>query len=224
MLKPISSQDLRTLAENAIELVKIVRQWLPVIGDTETKSGSQRTAENWFRLAAEHYTVCERIRNPHKLHFDCRGAYYGPLSCSAAWFEIQSALDEIAVAYSLQGVSDESGCPHLPFEQDVPAVESGTLKRLELAADSIIKAIGDEPAAAETPDKPGPEFTKRADAQAAYFKVWAYVSKPGNSAKSAVQIAGATSVDKTMVGRILRDTRPPTPKELEPKRTTGKKR
>ena len=213
------------MAENAIELVKIVRQWLPVRGDMESKTGSQRTAENWFYRAADHYAVCERIRNPHKLAFNQRGgSYYGPSICSAAWFELETGLDEIAVAYSLQGVSDESGCPHLPFEQDVPAVEPSTLKRLELAADSIIKAIGDEPAAAETPDKPGPEFTKRADAQAAYFKVWAYVSKPGNSAKSAVQIAGATSVDKTMVGRILRDTRPPTPKELEPKRTTGKKR
>jgi hypothetical protein len=72
--------------------------------------------------------------------------------------------------------------------------------------------------------KPGPEFSKRKDAKEAYFKVWNYVSKPGNSAKSDVQIAGSTSVDKTMVGRILKETRPPTAEELEPKRTAGKKR
>jgi hypothetical protein len=72
--------------------------------------------------------------------------------------------------------------------------------------------------------KPGPEFSKRKDAKAAYFKVWNYVSKPGNSAKSDVQIAGSTGVDKTMVGRILKETRSPTAEELEPKRTAGKKR
>jgi len=76
----------------------------------------------------------------------------------------------------------------------------------------------------DEPKKPGPEFSNRKDAQAKYFKVWDYVSKPGNSAKSNVQIAGSTNVNKTMVGRILSDTRPPTAEELESKRTASKKR
>lgn len=146
MLEPISIEALQGLAENATHLARIIRQWLPVTGDTETKTGSQRTAENWFYRAAYHYTACERIRNPHKLHFDRRGCYYGPSSCSPAWFELETALSEIAVAYGLQAVSDESGIPHLPFEKDVPAIDAGTLKRLELAASEILEAVRDEQA------------------------------------------------------------------------------
>jgi hypothetical protein len=75
-----------------------------------------------------------------------------------------------------------------------------------------------------THEKPGPEFSRRADAQEAYFKVWNYVSKPGNTGKSNVQIQTATDVNKTMVGRILNETRAPTTDELESTRTGRKKR
>jgi len=96
--------------------------------------------------------------------------------------------------------------------------------RVVLIASIRITAIGAELLDSKGKDKPGPEFSPRKDAKAKYFKVWDYVSKPGNSAKSNLQIAESTSVDKTMVGRILSDTRPPTADEIEPKRTAGKKR
>ena len=138
MLKPISTEALQVLAENAAHLAKIIRQWLPVTGDTEAKTASWRTAERWFYQAAEHFTICERIRNPHKQPFNQRGGFYfGPSACSAAWSELESAIDGIAVAYRLQPVADESGIPHLPFEQDVPAIDAATLKRLDLAASAI---------------------------------------------------------------------------------------
>jgi hypothetical protein len=145
MLKPISIEALQGLAENATHLARIIRQWLPVTGDAEAKTASRRTAERWFYQAAEHFTVCERIRNPHKLAFNQRGGfYYGPSGCSAAWSELESAIDGIAVAYRLQPVADETGTPHLPYEHDVPAIDAGTLKRLELAASEILEAVRDE--------------------------------------------------------------------------------
>lgn len=76
----------------------------------------------------------------------------------------------------------------------------------------------------ETPDKPGPEFTKRTDVRSKYFKVWAFVQKPGNAARTNAEIVTATHVHKDMVARILTETRPPKPEELEPKRTAAKKR
>ena len=42
----------------------------------------------------------------------------------------------------------------MPFEQDVPAVESGTLSRLERAAVAILEAVHLEPAAAAKLPKP----------------------------------------------------------------------
>jgi hypothetical protein len=72
--------------------------------------------------------------------------------------------------------------------------------------------------------KPGPEFYKRSDGKAAYFKVWACVQKPGNAKKSFAEIVRATSVNKNRVPEILSETRPPTPQEIEEHRTTAKKR
>jgi hypothetical protein len=157
MQTPISSEALRGLAEAVQRLARIICQWLPVAGDSEAKTGSWRTAENWFHQAAELYTACERIRNPSKLPFGiASGRYCGPSACSAAWFEIQNALDEIAVAWRLQGVSDASGIPHLPFGQDVPAIDGGTLKRLELAASEILEAVTPEAELSEsTPEAAG---------------------------------------------------------------------
>lgn len=152
MLKPTSIDELHSLAENAAHLARIIRQWLPITGDTEAKAASWRTAERWFYQAGEHFTACERIRNPHKLPFGRRGgSYHGPSACSAAWFELSEALDAIAVVYRLEPVADESGIPHLPFQQAVPVIESGILRRLELAASEILEAVRDE-----VVSKPGP--------------------------------------------------------------------
>lgn len=73
-------------------------------------------------------------------------------------------------------------------------------------------------------DKPGPEFTKRTDVRDSYFKVWAFVQKRGNAKKTISEIVEATGVNKNRVPRILADTRPPTPEEIESKRTAKKKR
>ena len=72
--------------------------------------------------------------------------------------------------------------------------------------------------------KPGPEFYKRSDGKAAYFKVWAFVQKPGNDKKSPAEIVRATNVSKNRVPEILSETRPPTPEEIEQRPTTRKNR
>lgn len=147
MLNPLSTEELKEFAENAARLARIIRNWLPVTGTTESKSANWNTQEQWFRRVGEHLTTCERIRNPSKLAFECRGgAYHGPAVGSAPWFEIEKALDEIAAVYRLQGVADESGVPHLQYQEPVPAIEPGTLRRLELAASEILTAIESEQA------------------------------------------------------------------------------
>lgn len=212
MLKPTSIDELHSLAENAAHLARIIRQWLPVTSDTEAKAASWRTAERWFYQAAEHFTACERIRNPHKLPFENRvdpaktqraravrgGSYHGPSGCSAAWFELSEALDAIAVVYRLEPVADESGIPHLPFQQAVPVIESGILRRLELAASEILEAVRDEGPL----DTPVVQPVERESSQAE--KQYAKATDPvPEGYKEQGQFCGPLEGNKTALARVI---------------------
>ena len=71
---------------------------------------------------------------------------------------------------------------------------------------------------------PGPEFTMRTDVRNRYFKVWAFLNKPGNAGKSNIAVSKAVQVNKDQVGKIRKETRPPTPDEIAEHRNNAKKR
>ena len=124
----------------------------------------------------------------------------------------QNAADWRTVALHYAAVLDELS-KRLGSKADSELVSSlafiaGRFRDLQAVDDANVNPVQVAPL-----EKPGPEFSKRTDAKTNYFKVWAYLQKPGNSAKSNVQVAESTSVDKSMVGKIRKKTRPPTEDE-----------
>lgn len=76
----------------------------------------------------------------------------------------------------------------------------------------------------QNPQKPGPEWAKRADVRARYFKVWEFLNRPGNSTKSDIEVQRRTSVNKDRVKAIRNETRPPTADEIAEDRRQAKKK
>jgi hypothetical protein len=103
-----------------------------------------------------------------------------------------------------------------PFDQNLlRKVFVGMLPQMKVAAGLLATGL--------LVDKPGPEFSKRTDVRARYFKVWEYLQKPGNAAKSDLEVSKRTDVDKNRVGKIREETRPPTADEIAEERKHAKK-
>ena len=96
-------------------------------------------------------------------------------------------------------------------------------KVLELLQTAVDKRHYETPKEAGR-DKPGPEFNKRSNTIAGYFKMWEFLQKTGNAEKSDVEVSRRTGVNKDRVKILREKTRPPTPQEIEEHRTTAKKR
>jgi hypothetical protein len=71
--KRVSAEDLWAIAACAVQLSKIIRDWLPVAGDSTAKVSNARTAAEWFSHAAKLYEDGELIRNPEYVPFNGNG-------------------------------------------------------------------------------------------------------------------------------------------------------
>lgn len=138
--KAVSVEGLIAIAEHAGKLSKTIRDWLPVEGDSVTKTANPRTAEDCFSQAAKHYEECELIRNPDYVPFTGRGiimerGYSAGVYSNAVlyWSQLLVTLDELAVLYHWEGISDHSGAHGWNWwgEDPIPSADPNTLDRLE---------------------------------------------------------------------------------------------
>ena len=150
--KPISVDDIFAITEHAGKLANIIREWLPVAGDSVAKTSDPRTAADFFSLAAKEYENCELVRNPDYVPFGGRGLVMergfssGVFSDAAPyWQDLLVSLDELAILYHWEGISDHSGAHGWNWwgEDPIPSADPHTLDRMDKIA-SALKGVATE--------------------------------------------------------------------------------
>lgn len=134
--KSVSAEEQLAIADHAGQLSKIIRDWLPVAGDAAEKTPNAEMAASYFNQAARYYEDCELIRNPDYVPFTGYGRGYSlgvHTDAFPYWRALLSTLDEIAVFYHWQGISDRSILHGWNWwgEDPIPSAEPTTLDRLD---------------------------------------------------------------------------------------------
>ncbi len=145
--KTVTADEFCTIAEYASKLLNVIKDWLPVVGDSPAKTSNPKTAELWFNQAARYYEDCELIRNSDYVPFAGRGpvmerGYSLGVHTDAFpyWQELLSTLDEIAVQYHWEGISDRSVLHGWNWWEGaaIPSIKRNTLDRLERAISGLL--------------------------------------------------------------------------------------
>jgi hypothetical protein len=141
--EPLNARHLRTSAESALELVRTIRDYLPVEGETQAKCNSL-TADQWFSHAGDAYTRFERIRNPTEMPWPGpRGSFWGeaPEGASEQYIELCYTMEPLCGYYAWQGISDGSRRTHSDVRGggSIPAVPERILAAIEKPATRLLE-------------------------------------------------------------------------------------
>lgn len=139
---PVNARQLRAIAASVMELVSTIRDYLPVLDDTEAKSHPQ-VLDQWYSHAGGAYTRIERLRNPQQLPWPGpRGSFSteGPEGAAECYMEICYNLEPIVEHYGWQGVSDGSQMPNSGVYrgETVPPIDDRLLRAVEKPARKLL--------------------------------------------------------------------------------------
>jgi len=145
---PVNPRQLRTVAESVMELVSTIRDYLPVLGDTEAKSSNHTTLDRWYSYAGDAYTRIERLRNPQQLTWPGpRGSFSteGPKGVAECYMEICYRLEPIVEHYGWQSISDGSRVPFSGVRQgdSIPPIDDSLLRAIEKPAKNLLELTED---------------------------------------------------------------------------------
>ena len=143
---PTGPQQLQTAAKSALSMVKTIVQFLPVKGETATKSDTS-IVDRWFKSAGEDYTTFERLRNPDRLSWPGPGGFCveSPSRKSLPYFEeLCKAMSRVCEAYQWQGISDGSEIPNSMQRFGtalIPHIDAGLLHAVAVAGQGLLEDL-----------------------------------------------------------------------------------
>lgn len=144
--EPTGPQQLQTAAKSALSMVKTIVQFLPVKGETATKSDIN-IIDRWFESAGEDYTTFERLRNPYRLSWPGPGGFdvASPSRKSLPYFaELCKAMSRVCEAYQWQGISDGSEIPNSMQRFGtalIPHIDAGLLHAVAVAGQGLLEDL-----------------------------------------------------------------------------------
>lgn len=140
----VGPQQLEAAAKSALSMVKTIVQFLPVKGETATKSDIN-IIDQWFQTAGEDYTTFERLRNPDRLSWPGPGGFHvaSPSPKSFPYFqELCKAMARVCETYQWQGISDGSRIPHSMQRYGtalIPPIDAALLHAVAVAGQGLLE-------------------------------------------------------------------------------------
>ena len=143
--EPLTPKDLMTLANDALALARIIRDFLPIDGDTALKT-SRQTLGQFYADAFGYFSRCERVRNPESKPYH-RGRSLSlywedtPEGSAPLYMALGDALDDLCEHYGWQGPSDDSARPGSICRNGgtIPPVPERLVKAIEVPAQRLIE-------------------------------------------------------------------------------------
>lgn len=130
----LTLEGMKAGAIEAIECVKVVRQWLPIKAAKKTLSSSQMM-DRWYEDMANR---CIAFFGYHpRLGVYCT---IGPKASGNLWQELCLAMSELREHYDLQDVDGENRLPHSNVRggKKLEPIDVGILDRIEQAANGLL--------------------------------------------------------------------------------------
>lgn len=137
----LTLEGMQSRAIEAIECVKVVRQWLPIKAAEKTLSSSQMM-DRWYEDMANRCIAFFRYHPRMGVY-----ATTGPKPSGNLWQELCLAMSELREHYDLQDVDGGNEIPHSNVRgcKKLKPIDAGILDRIEQAANGLLGIVEGPP-------------------------------------------------------------------------------
>ena len=138
------------MAEDALGMVQVIRDYLPVLGDPAAKAHIS-VVDEAFSHAGGAYRRIERVRNPRELPWPGpRGSFWteAPEGCDLHYQVLCRSLEPLCEHYGWQGISDGSKIAHSNVRHGgvIPPISDEILAAIEKPARRLLELTRQFPA------------------------------------------------------------------------------